>query len=189
MIELSSQEFENVKNKRLIPSFTKRGLINRIYPETWTADVVIIGGNQPVVKNIPLSSSIPSGVQVGDKCRVDMFDESNPNDMVVAYIYGRKIKSKFSSGQTTVGTGGSTIAHGLGAIPDVIVLNFGATPYTTNSVSITVTEISSPFAVSQGSNNIPITDEVYQYQAADDTYIYLKTTLSNQTVNWYTLAL
>jgi hypothetical protein len=96
-MELHYTQIHKEFNERLTPAFTKRGIINKLYPETWTADIQIVGSTQGIIKGVPLSSAIDiNDVRIGDKCRVDMFDENNPNDMVVAYTYGRA-KSKVVS--------------------------------------------------------------------------------------------
>jgi hypothetical protein len=73
------------------PATFKKAVIATVHSESATADVYIVGNAQSLLKNIPLSSAVDANdVKVGDKCRVDMFDETNPDDSVVAYTYGRK---------------------------------------------------------------------------------------------------
>jgi hypothetical protein len=76
----------------------KKGVIAKISLDTASADVTVVGSNQNVLKNIPFSSAIDlNDITVGDKCRIDMFDESNPSDSVIAYTYGRKKRGVISS--------------------------------------------------------------------------------------------
>lgn len=181
----SFKEFEKTKRSKLVPSYFKKGLINKVNTESWTADVQIVGSSQGILKNIPLGSSIPSGVKPGDKCVLITFDETNPNDIVVSYVYGRKIKPKFSTGSATVTTGGITIPHGLGQSPDAIFFYKTASPHTTTSVNINVSGSNSAGIVnSSGSNPVPINTDVYEYQVVDNTNLYLKSTDASVTVIW-----
>ena len=114
------------QNKKLVTATFKKGFISAVYLNSSTADVFFVENQQTVVKGIPLASHIiASQVMVGDKCRVDVFDEKNPSDMVVAYIYGRSMSYQgdvlFATGSLTLNllTGTGTIAHGLGVTPDL----------------------------------------------------------------------
>lgn len=78
------------ENKKRSPSSYKKGIIVNVHSDSWTADINIIGDYQSLIKNVSLSSGVSSDVRAGDKCRLELFDESNPNDMVIAYLYGRK---------------------------------------------------------------------------------------------------
>ena len=120
----------------------------------------IVGNNQTVIRNIPVASSIDiTKVNLGDRCRVDMFDEKNPNDMVVAYTYAKPQVKKFSSGIFLVDHIGSTIPHGLGAVPDVISILENAS------------------------------GKVYQTAPADSVNLYLKydALAGNLSTNWYVI--
>ena len=75
-------------NDRTSSASFKRGIISAIYSGSFTADIIILGNTQTILKNVSLSSAINiQTVKVGMKCRIDMFDETNPNDCVVAYVY------------------------------------------------------------------------------------------------------
>ena len=121
-----------MQNDKLVRATFKKAIINALYPNTGTADVMFVQNQQTVVKGVPLASHIiPSLVMIGDRCRVDIFDEKNPNDMVVAYIYGRTMPYQriplYSSGSVTApGSGASfTVAHGLGVKPDIFNISTG----------------------------------------------------------------
>lgn len=118
------------QNKKLIRASFKKAFISSVNVSSNTADVYFAENPSTTIRNVPLASHIDSSSLVkGDRCRVDVFDETNPNDMVVAYIYGRSIKSGtlFKTG-TQFYAGGTTfpknIAHGLvdkngnGVVPD-----------------------------------------------------------------------
>jgi len=88
----------------------KKGILAKVYPDTATADVTIVGSTQSILKNIPMSSAVdPSDAKIGDRCRIDMFDESNPSDSVIAYIYGRKKSAAY-------GGSGSGPSEGIGSV-------------------------------------------------------------------------
>lgn len=75
---------------KLVRATFKKAIITNVNTSSNTADVYFAQDPSTVIRSIPLASQIDvSQVMVGDRCRVDVFDESNPNDMVVAYIYGR----------------------------------------------------------------------------------------------------
>ncbi len=120
------------QQQRLVRATFKKAFIVAVHAASSTADVYFAENSQSVIKNIPLSSQItPSLVMVGDRCRVDVFDETNPSDMVIAYIYGRTFnaqKNLFNTG-TGLWAGGAalsrSIAHGLvdengtAVVPDI----------------------------------------------------------------------
>ena len=74
-------------NDRVMPPTFVKGMISTINYSIGIADVVVVGNNQTILHNVRLSSAVPSTAKVGNLCRVDFFDPSNPKDMVVAYIY------------------------------------------------------------------------------------------------------
>ncbi len=108
------------QHRRLVRSTFKKAFIVAVHSASATADVYFAENSQTVINNIPLSSQItPSLVRVGDRCRVDVFDETNPNDMVIAYIYGRTFnpqKTLFNTGTGLWASGTAlsrTVPHGL----------------------------------------------------------------------------
>lgn len=107
------------QQKKLVPSTFKRAIINQVHPSNGTADVYFIDNPQTLVKSIPLANSVNIFYATkGTRCRVDIFDEKNPNDMVVAYIYGvpfTQYRPIFNSGTASISANNSAypIAHGL----------------------------------------------------------------------------
>ncbi len=113
--------FQKQNNKLLVATF-KKAVITNINVASNTVDVYYAQNPSTIIKNIPLASHIHSSqVMINDRCRVDMFDESNPSDCVCAYIYGRKIQGiLFNGGNAeTLGSGDFSIPHGLGVTPDI----------------------------------------------------------------------
>ena len=76
------------QNNKVTPATFKKGVISAVHTNSNTADVLVVGNNDTTLKNIPVSSVIILSVaDVGKRCRIDMFDETNPNDCVIAYLY------------------------------------------------------------------------------------------------------
>ena len=158
MIHHSKNKLFERDNKNLIPAFFKKAIISSINQQNLSASVYIVGNSQTIINNIPFSTSVDvSKVQVGDRCRVDCFDESNPSDMVIAYVYSKPFRKTFTKGSADVGAGGIAIPHGMGVTPDI--------------VGIIRREAG----------------DVFEYQDADDTYIYLQSASGTITTDWYTL--
>ena len=92
MVKISFNELYKKQNQKLIRATFKKALIVSVNEASATANISIVGNPSTVIKNVPFASHIiPSLVLANDKCRVDLFDETNPNDMVIAYIYGRSM--------------------------------------------------------------------------------------------------
>jgi hypothetical protein len=112
----------------------KKAVISNVNTNNFTADVYFAENPQTVVRGVPFSSSIvPWTVNVGDRCRVDVFDEANPLDMAVAYIYGRKItypRLAYGSGQiNALASNAVVIPHGLPGTPQVYSAALDGFPY------------------------------------------------------------
>lgn len=150
--KISYNELYDKQQKKLVRATFKKAVINNINIPNNTADVYFAQSPSTTIKNIPLSSQInASTLIVGDRCRVDIFDETNPNDMVIAYIYGRKIGianvPKYAYGTGSISNGGSNslaIAHGLGVIPDVwlVITNPAAVYYSGSGRYYTLINVS-----------------------------------------------
>lgn len=79
------------QQETLVPATFKKAVISAINVQAFTADVYFSQNPSNVIRSIPLASHIDAtAIMVGDRCRVDVFDETNQRDMVVAYVYGRK---------------------------------------------------------------------------------------------------
>lgn len=159
MIKISPNEIYGKQNKSLIPATFKKAVISSVNLQGFSADVYVVGNTQTIIKNVPFASSVDATkVQSGDKCRVDCFDESNPSDMVIAYIYSKPYRKYFSKGNATVTAAGISIQHGMGIIPDVVGITLRAS------------------------------GTVFEYQDADINNIYLRSAAGNISTDWYTLS-
>jgi hypothetical protein len=72
----------------LVRSAFKKGFINAVHVSSNTVDVYYAENPQSVIKNIPVADTVTvSLITVGKKCRIDIFDETNPSDCVLAFTY------------------------------------------------------------------------------------------------------
>ncbi len=87
-MELSFNQIYKRQNGKLIPVIYKKGVVVAVNTAANTADVYFVDNPQTIVKSIPVSSAVTLGASiVGKRCRVDIFDEINYQDMVIAYTY------------------------------------------------------------------------------------------------------
>lgn len=83
----TNKTFEK-QQKKLVPATFKKAFINTIHFNSNTVDVYFAENPQTIIKNIPVARSVDiATVTVGQRCRIDMFDETNPYDCVLAYVY------------------------------------------------------------------------------------------------------
>lgn len=76
------------QQKRLVRSTFKKAFINAVNPSAGTVDLAYAENPQTVIRSVPAAKSIDlTAVFVGQRCRVDLFDETNPTDCVLAYVY------------------------------------------------------------------------------------------------------
>ncbi len=100
--------------KTLVPNTFKKGVINNVNVANRTANVSFTENPQTIIKNIPVSSSIDiTTINNGMACFIQLFDETNPNNMLVVSILGQSNLNfvPVPDGTYTVGlklTGGGT---------------------------------------------------------------------------------
>ena len=103
-----NQTFDKQQKTRVRATF-KKAFINAIHTSANTVDVYLAENPQNILRNIPIASTVDvSNLKVGQLCRVDIFDETNSNDMCLAYTIGGTatvVTSTTYAGQ--VGSGGS----------------------------------------------------------------------------------
>lgn len=186
MSQHASNDTWRKQQQKIVRATFKKAFIVAIHSASSTVDVYFVENPQTVIKSIPLASVInPLLVRVGDRCRVDVFDETNPSDMVVAYVYGRtfsfgdvstKVFFKTGSGFFPNGTTfNTTIVHGLvdndgvALVPDFAIVQvgsdawYGPTPiyvdlyaYTWNATVINVGSTITPSPISVSYNWIAL---------------------------------
>ena len=75
-------------NDNTTPATFNRGIINAVNIQAKTVDIQLVGNQSSILKGVAVSSAINlSVIKAGDRCRVDMFSEVNPNDCICAYTY------------------------------------------------------------------------------------------------------
>lgn len=76
------------QQKKLVRATFKKAFVNAINFGSNTVDVYLAENPQTIIRNIPIAKSVTiADVMVGQKCRIDMFDETNPGDCVLAYVF------------------------------------------------------------------------------------------------------
>jgi hypothetical protein len=87
-MNLSDEQIFKIRQKKLIPVINKKGVVVRVYPANKTVDLYFINDPKTVVKSVPCSNAVNMLTIIpGQKCKVDIFDEANAKDFVVAYTY------------------------------------------------------------------------------------------------------
>lgn len=83
-----NQTFKD-QNARLIPAGKKKAIISAVNVNQRQVDIYFINNPTTVIKGVPVSSNVNlTSASVGLVCKVDVFDETNQKDMIVAYLYG-----------------------------------------------------------------------------------------------------
>lgn len=76
------------QQKKLVRATFKKGFINAVNISGKTVDVYYAENPQSIIRNIPVADTVDiTKVTIGKKCRVDLFDETNPQDSVMAFTY------------------------------------------------------------------------------------------------------
>jgi hypothetical protein len=87
-MDVPFNEIYKKQTKTLIPASQKKAVLSAINIASRRVDIYFVNNPQTIVKNIPVASSFDiQSARVGDICKIDVFDESNPRDMIVAYSY------------------------------------------------------------------------------------------------------
>lgn len=88
---MSNQPVNNTfrqQQKKLVKATFKKGFINAVNISARTVDVYYAENPQTIIRNIPVADTVNiSTVRVSKRCRIDLFDETNPLDSVMAYTY------------------------------------------------------------------------------------------------------
>lgn len=76
------------QQKKLVRATFKKAYVNAVNVSARTVDVYYAENPQTIIRNIPVADTVDiTTVSVGRRCRVDLFDENNPLDSVMAYTY------------------------------------------------------------------------------------------------------
>jgi hypothetical protein len=102
------------QTSKLVPAMNKKAIIARINSSAHTVDIYYPNNPQTIIKNIQVASGVDmSKLLVGGQCKIDLFDEANPKDIIVSYAYNNS-KSSTSLGSTATITYVKTINFGGG---------------------------------------------------------------------------
>jgi hypothetical protein len=73
---------------RLVRATFKKAFISAVHTNQNTVDVAFAENPLTIVRNVPVANTITiANLAAGQRCRIDIFDETNPTDMVLAYTY------------------------------------------------------------------------------------------------------
>ena len=76
------------QQSRLVRATFKRAVISNVNVLARTANIYFTENPQTIIKNVPLALHITaSAVLAGQQARVDIFDETKANSMVIAYLF------------------------------------------------------------------------------------------------------
>lgn len=90
-MEISYNDIFKNQNKRLIPESAKRAIISKVNIIQRQADIQLVNNPETVIKNVAVSNAVDiTSLAVGDRVKIDIFDEGNTKDMVIAYSYSGK---------------------------------------------------------------------------------------------------
>jgi hypothetical protein len=88
---MSSHSFNDVykkQTKTLLPATYKKAVINNKNVSAGTVDVYFSENPTNIIRSIPLAKHIdPTTIMPGQRCRVDLFNETATTSMVVAYVF------------------------------------------------------------------------------------------------------
>ena len=88
MSKIASNDTFSKQQHRLVRATFKKAFISAVHANSYTVDVSYAENPLTVVKNVPIADTVDiTKLQAGQRCRVDIFDETNPNDSVMAYTY------------------------------------------------------------------------------------------------------
>lgn len=113
---------KKIHNKTTADTF-RRGIISAVHIAANTVDVIILGSNASTMRNVQVSSAINiNNIQNGQKCKLWMFSETNPNDCVCEYTYGTAATPKANSGYASIPATQThyAIRHGLQGVPTIV---------------------------------------------------------------------
>lgn len=141
------------QNGNLIPSSIKKAIVSSVNVTLRQANIYYINNPETVIQNVPLSNTVDAtALTPGDKVKVDIFDETNPKDIVIAYSYGGS--SNATRGTLVAGTNGQVIfndndqyAGDTGFIYDVATQTVKVVNLTNNTDLATNLSIASNFAL------------------------------------------
>jgi hypothetical protein len=87
-MEVAPNKIYEKQRDTLTPDQRRKAVVAAINVSARTVDIYFVNNPQTVIKSVPCSFAVTmSAVVVGQRCKVDIFDEKNVKDFVVAYTY------------------------------------------------------------------------------------------------------
>ncbi len=92
-MKIPSSKLYKKQNERIIPSFHKKGVIVFVNNNGSLANLYFLDNPQTIIKNVPVSYPAQTAITytynktTNLRCVVDIFDETNSSQMIVAYTY------------------------------------------------------------------------------------------------------
>lgn len=88
-----NQLYKN-QNRKLIPDKLRKAIVSKVNVSQRQADIYFVNNPETVVKNVPVSNAVDiNSLAEGDRVKIDLFDETNPKDIIIGYSYGGKAAS------------------------------------------------------------------------------------------------
>ena len=118
------------QTQKLIPADKKKAVISSVNIQQRQVNLFFIDNPTNIIKGVPVSANVNlSASSVGLTCKVDIFDETNQKDMIVAYLYGT----------VNAYTGTLTVMTGISI--DFVGKTFSATTKTITMVNGIITNV------------------------------------------------
>lgn len=118
------------QNAKLIPSSIKKAIISAVNISQRQCDIFFPNNPQTIVKGVSVSNSVDMTTLIaGQRVKIDIFDETNPKDIVIAYAYGGGPSNLNAVGKTVVIT----------YVSNVVLNNLGGGTYTLTKTTGTLT--------------------------------------------------
>lgn len=118
------------QNDKLIPSSIKKAIISAVNVAQRQCDIFYPNNPQTIVKGVSVSNSVDiTSLVAGQRVKIDIFDETNPKDIVIAYAYGGGPSNLNILGQTVVIT----------YVSNVVLNNLGGGNYSLTKTTKTLT--------------------------------------------------
>lgn len=118
-MQVPYNEMYQKQNTKLIPDTQRKAIVSSVNQGQRQVNLYFVNNPNSIVKNVSVSASIDIGsLAPGTKVKVDVFDETNPNDMVVAYAYGGTASSGSNATITYVS---SVVLNNVGGVYSISV--------------------------------------------------------------------
>lgn len=88
MSKHTGNEVWEKQQSKLVRATFKKAFISSVNASARNADIVFAENPNNIIRAVPLATHISTAnILLNQRCRVDIFDETNNRDMVIAYLY------------------------------------------------------------------------------------------------------